>query len=148
MKRSCYNTSLASIARIKSLSYFYPFRQQMSFLKELKQKAKLARNCPKCNPRASKLTIFFFCGGASYPPGGGPPPTPTPTWHCVPRWRLRPHFWSRLLQHLSWLFQTLTKTLYVQRVNQVSWLLQHIQKVTIQVSALQQRPLQQGRAEG
>ena len=36
---------------------------------KLKQKAKLARNCTKCKPRASKFKIFGE--GSSYPPGGG-----------------------------------------------------------------------------
>ena len=53
-KKLMLNTSLASAVRMKSLLYFYLFKQQMLFLKELKQKAKLARTCPKCNPGASK----------------------------------------------------------------------------------------------
>jgi len=32
----------------------------MPFLKELKQKAKLARACPKCNPGASKCKKQFW----------------------------------------------------------------------------------------
>ena len=50
MKRSCNYTSLTSIARtVKGLLNFYLSRKQMPFLKEQKQKAKLARNCPKLN---------------------------------------------------------------------------------------------------
>ena len=57
---SCNNSSLASTARIKSLLYFYLFKQQMSFLKELKQKAKLTRTYPKCNPRPQKGKQFWW----------------------------------------------------------------------------------------
>ena len=110
MKRSCNYTSLTSIARtVKGLLNFYLSRKQMPFLKERKQKAQLARNCLKCNSWVSKLNNFL--GVAHHTPRGCPPPTPTPTWHCKPRWQPRHHFWSLLLPYLSWLFQTLTKTL-------------------------------------
>jgi len=56
---SCNNSSLASTARIKSLLYFYLFKQQMPFLKELKQKAKLTRTYPKCNPGPQKVKNFW-----------------------------------------------------------------------------------------
>ena len=59
-KKFMLNTSLASAVRMKSLLYFYLFKQQMPFLKELKQKAKLARTCPKCNPGASKCKKQFW----------------------------------------------------------------------------------------
>ena len=80
----------------------------MPFLKEQKQKAKLTRNCLKCNSWVSKFSNFL--GVVHHTPRGCPPPTPTPTWYCVPRWQPRHHFWSLLLPQLSWLFQTLTKT--------------------------------------
>lgn len=53
-KKLMLNTSFTSAVRMKSLLYFYLLKQQMPFLKELKQKAKLARTCPKCSPGASK----------------------------------------------------------------------------------------------
>ena len=79
MKRSCNNTSLASIARIKSLSYFYPFRQRIPFLKELKQKAKtesqIGQKLPKMQPRGLKINKFF--GEPHIPQGVPPPPSHT-----------------------------------------------------------------------
>ena len=73
MKRSCNFTRLTSIARtVKGLLNFYLSRKQMPFLKEQKQKAKLARNCPKWNPGASKLLLYFL-GGPSYPTRGMAP---------------------------------------------------------------------------
>ena len=58
------------------------------------------------------LKLNNFLGEAHHTPQAvPPPPTPTPTWHCVPKWQPRHHFWSLLLPQLSWLFQTLTKTL-------------------------------------
>ena len=72
MKRSCNYTSLTSIARtVKGLLNFYLSRKQMPFLKEQKQKAKLARNCPKCNSGVSKL--YNFLGEAHHTPQGVPP---------------------------------------------------------------------------
>ena len=88
-KKLMLNTSLASAVRMKSLFYFYFFKQQMPFIKELKQKAKLARACPKCTPGASKSKNNFG-GGPLYPQGGWPHLTATPTWQCVPRWGPRP----------------------------------------------------------
>ena len=54
------NSSLAPAVRMKSLLYFYLYNQQMPFLKELKQKAKLARTCSKRNPGASKCKRQFW----------------------------------------------------------------------------------------
>ena len=55
----------------------------MPLSNELKQNAKLARTCPKCNPRASKCKKKLG--------GGWSHLTPTLTWHYVPRWRLCSH---------------------------------------------------------
>ena len=82
MKRCCNNTSIPSTARIKSRLNFYPFKQQMPFLKELKQKAKLATNCPKCNPRASKLKYFSWEASHTLPGGALLPHLPRLSTVC------------------------------------------------------------------
>ena len=66
MKRSCNNTSLASIARIKSLLYFYLFKQQMRFLK-------IGQKLPKMQPWGLKIIIVFFGRPPHTPPGEWPP---------------------------------------------------------------------------
>lgn len=64
---------LASIARIKSVLWFYPFKKQNNaFLKRAKTKSQIGQKLPKMQP----------------------PPRHTPTWHCMPRWWLCHHFWS------------------------------------------------------
>ena len=56
---------------MKGLLNFYLSRKQMPFLKEQKQKAKLARNCLKCKSWVSKLNNFL--GVAHHIPRGCPP---------------------------------------------------------------------------
>ena len=115
MKRSCNYTSLTSIARtVKGLLNFYLSRKQMPVLKEQKQKAKLARNCLKCNFWVSKLNNFL--GVAHHTPRGCPPSHTCSNLALWPRWQPRHHFWSLLLPQLSWLFQTLTKTLTTNKI--------------------------------
>ena len=72
MKRSCNNTSLASIARIKSLLYFYLFKQQMRFLKELNRKP----NWPEIAQNGTLGPQNYYCifwEAPHTPPGEWPP---------------------------------------------------------------------------
>ena len=81
-----------------------------------KRNAKLSRTCPKCNPRASKCKKEFE--EASHTPRGAGPILHLP-WlgtRCQDG-GCAPICWSLPSQQLSWLFQTLAKTLIRYTIN-------------------------------
>ena len=116
-KKLLSNTSLASAVRVKCLLHIFIFSSSKInvSLKRAKAESQIGQSLSKTQPRGLKKDNFG--GGSLYPQKGWPHLTATPTWHCVPRWRLRPHFWSLLQQQLSWLFQTLVKTLNKHKVS-------------------------------
>jgi len=66
---------LASIARIKCVLWFYPFKKQNNaFLTRAKTKSQIGQKLPKMQPQGLKIKII---GGPIPPKGGSPPPSQT-----------------------------------------------------------------------
>ena len=96
-------------------------------LKELRQKTKLARNCPEiaqnATPGASKCKRFFEEVPHTLK-GSGPHPTPNLTWHCMPRWWLCLHFCG-----MYYVAKSILSSAHVQFLHEVVLKLNKIKKI-------------------